>query len=79
MCEDSRLRLKRRLAAKGPKPFILVPMDIAEILFEIDAEIERLGRIRTIVEGLAWPPPRKQKSQDGGSLFCGNLSLLRQD
>jgi hypothetical protein len=36
-------------------------MDIAEILFEIDAEIERLGRIRTIVEGLAWPPPRKQK------------------
>jgi hypothetical protein len=36
-------------------------MDIAEILFEIDAEFERLGRIRTIVEGLAWPPPRKQK------------------
>jgi hypothetical protein len=36
-------------------------MDIAEILFEMDAEIERLGRIRTIVEGLAWPPPRKQK------------------
>jgi hypothetical protein len=36
-------------------------MDIAEILFEMDAEIERLGRIRTIVEGLVWPPPRKQK------------------
>ncbi|WP_035348060.1 hypothetical protein [Edaphobacter aggregans] len=36
-------------------------MEIAAILREIDAEIERLQYIRTIVEGLAWPAPRKQK------------------
>jgi hypothetical protein len=34
-------------------------MDIAAILREIDAEIEKLERIRTIVEELLSPAPRK--------------------
>lgn len=33
-------------------------MEIASILREIDVEIERLQRIREIVDGLSWSPPK---------------------